>query len=538
MKRLTLFVCALALSVATFAVPRAKVVKSAPQEPRFKVAQAELEDAQAPAKVKAATKDTLLVPYTLLTTDFKYATTYQVGKPSDGFAYNFYQQGLITPYMPSVIFVNDSMRPATWLVNNEEVAENTPFYLMDLDFGDSNPMPLMQTPCGADTLIPDYQISGLWVKSQSSTKYYSAINVAPAEFMPLTRCAMYTEDSREDEDGQDYWMMGAGQLGSYAYGTNLANPWDGGTFDTIFVPFYNDGHMVIDHMTLAIYNSLQGTSADIFPGENDHVRLTVFPVNNAAETWFDYVDWANPIATAVATIDDFTPYTDGYTWLGLLQFNFMQVDEVTGAETPGEIEVDGDFIIALSEYNDGTANFGIFTDAAALNGQTKLVGHDAEGSYATGLWKYPGNILLNVVAYMPAFAIDEEIAFAEGETEKVIEVPSNVWDEDIDVEADEWIHVAVETQAETEEYEGEEYDVHTYINKVTITLDEETAAREGTILFDAYGTKVSVKILQNVQTGVDNVTFKNDGKLYNVLGIEVGEDYKGVVIRNGEKFVK
>ena len=29
-----------------------------------------------------------------------------------------------------------------------------------------------------------------------------------------------------------------------------------------------------------------------------------------------------------------------------------------------------------------------------------------------------------------------------------------------------------------------------------------------------------------------------DNKLYNVLGIEVGEDYQGVVIRNGEKFVR
>lgn len=536
MKRLTLFVSALALAVATFAVPHAKVVKNQ-HEPNFKVGQAELENAQAPIKVKAAGIDTVLVPYTLITPDFKTATTYRVGKPSDGFAYNYYQQGLITPYMPSVIFVNDSMRPATWLVDGSIVAEDTPLYPMELQFGD-NPMPLMQTPCGADSLILDYQISGLWVKDQTSTNYYSAINVAPAEYMPLTRCAMYTEDPREDEGGQDYWMMGAGSIGSYAYGTNLANPWDGGTFDTIFVPFYNDGHMVIDHMTLAIYNSLQGTSADIFPAETDHVRLTVFPVNNAAETWFDYVDWANPIATAVATIDDFTPYYEGYTWLGMLQFNFMQIDEATGAETPGEIEVDGDFIIALSEYNDGTANFGIFTDGAALNGQTKLVGHDAEGSYATGLWKSPGNILLNVVAYMPAFAIDEEIAFAEGETEKVIEVPSNVWDEDIAVEADDWIDVAIETQSHVEEDEGEQYDIHEYINKVTITLTEETATREGTILFDAYGAQVTVKVRQNVQTGVENVSFKNDGKLYNVLGIEVGEDYKGVVIRNGQKFVR
>ena len=40
-------------------------------------------------------------------------------------------------------------------------------------------------------------------------------------------------------------------------------------------------------------------------------------------------------------------------------------------------------------------------------------------------------------------------------------------------------------------------------------------------------------------TAINNVVRTvNDGKLYNVLGIEVDEDYKGVVIRNGQKFLK
>ena len=49
---------------------------------------------------------------------------------------------------------------------------------------------------------------------------------------------------------------------------------------------------------------------------------------------------------------------------------------------------------------------------------------------------------------------------------------------------------------------------------------------------------VNILIQQNGAQGIENVTFKNNNKLYNVLGQEVNEDYKGVVIRNGEKFIK
>lgn len=556
MKRLTLFVGALALSFAAFAtVPQARTFRSS-QLPRIKVVQEELESTIAPKKQKLADeKDSVLIPYTL-TPDFKnIATTYQVGKPSDGLLYSNYQQGLIAPYMPGVYFVSDSMRPATWLVDGEVAAENVPYFPMPLKFGEENPMPLMRTPGNADTLFLDYQIAGLTVKSwhedEGVLDFFSAINVAPAEFLPLTNCAMYTEDPREDEDGQDYYKVGGSSLGSYSYGTKLANPWDGGTFDTIFVPFNNDGLMVISDITLAIYTN-GATSAAMFPGDDDHVRVTLYPTVSTAQTWYDYVDWANPIATAVADLDNFTPYVapgmypdypDGISNIGLLQFNFLQEDPITGALTPGTVDVEGDFIVALTEYNDGTANFGIFADYFATGGnKTWLVGHDAEGSYATGLWSRKHNILLNVDAYMPAFIAPEKVAFAEGETEKVLDIPSNVWDEDIELDEDEtseWITVEIATDYETKESEGEEYYIHNFVNKLTITLDESEEVREGKIVLSAYGLPVTIKVSQNdATTGVQNVNFKNDGKLYNVLGIEVGEDYKGVVIRNGEKFVK
>ena len=38
-------------------------------------------------------------------------------------------------------------------------------------------------------------------------------------------------------------------------------------------------------------------------------------------------------------------------------------------------------------------------------------------------------------------------------------------------------------------------------------------------------------------TAIDNVSVRNNGIRYNLLGQPVGEDYKGVVILNGKKMI-
>lgn len=556
MKKFTLFVSALVLSVAAFATaaPKARAHKSS-SEPQFKVAQAQLESTDALRKQKAEGEiDTILIPYSLINADYKYITTYQVGMLPDGFGWIPDSLGLVTAHRGTTIFVNDSMLPATWYVDGDVVAENKMFYATNLQFGSKNPLPMMKTPSNsADTFYLDYQIGNLTNKAWIAGGWdagYCAVNVAPAEIFPITNCAMYTEDPREDEEGGNYWQLGgAAQVGTYAYGTKMKNPWNSGTtFDTIIVPFNNDGVMTISDITLAIYNRRNveagtASSADLFPSEDDHVRVTLYPTNDAATTWYDYVDWANPIATAVANIDNFTPYSDAYSWLGLLQFDFFVPDPITGADVPGTISVEGDFIVALSEYNDGNAEFGIFADYG-VSGNTKFIGWTpTDGNFAIGLWTNTHNILLNIDAYFPVFEAPEEVEFAADETEKVLSIVSNVWDDDAVVDEEnlpEWITVEIASDYDLDE---NGYYHHHYINQLTITVaalpDGETY-REGTISIDAFGLPVEILVKQGEDPAqaIDNVNFKNDGKSYNVLGIEVNEDYKGVVIRNGEKFIR
>ena len=100
------------------------------------------------------------------------------------------------------------------------------------------------------------------------------------------------------------------------------------------------------------------------------------------------------------------------------------------------------------------------------------------------------------------------------------------------------ISVEVETDYETTVEDGQTSYDHKFANAVTIKVETSSEAREGTIEIDALGLPVSINIKQEATAGVENVYLKNDNKFYNVLGIEVGEDYKGVVIRNGEKFVR
>ena len=111
---------------------------------------------------------------------------------------------------------------------------------------------------------------------------------------------------------------------------------------------------------------------------------------------------------------------------------------------------------------------------------------------------------------------------------------SNVYPEDWSFDYDvDWIDFAVDTT-----YWGQ-YGV-ALVGFYAEELPTDVQSREATVTIDADGATQIFTILQ--ERGAAVVTTKRDelfdNKIYNVLGIEVGEDYKGVVIRNGEKFVR
>ena len=536
MKKFTFIVCALATTVASFAAPFGKVVKDTRNYGDVqKVATFDAEKA-----LKDAAVDTIQVPY------MSYTPTFRIGKPSEGFSYDYYQQGLVSAYADTIILLNDSMYPATWLLGEKELAKNAWFTKLPVKFGE-NDLPVMKLNAKVDTFMFDWQVANLYVQKywEGYDQFYTAVNVAPAKYTPITQCARYTENPNENEYGYDCYQVGADTYGTYSYGTQLSNPWQSSTkMDSMIVVFQNEGKVMnIDHITAGVYTAATSI-AGMFPGENDHVRLSVYPGGFDAQGKL-YVDYKHPIAEAVANGDNVTPSTDqngNPRTYGLIQWDFMEVDPVTGAETPAPIVVEGSFVILLDEYNNGTANFGFFSDYHA-NGtycRTFFPWYDytEKAQYTSRVWG--NNILLNVVAYFPVFNAPESVQFDLAGGEQVLTIPSNVWDEDIEIDAPDWIEVTVATDYK-EEGTGEDTSYeHLYTNKLTISVAETAAAREGKIEIDAMGLPVSITVKQgsSPSQGIENVSFKNNNKLYNVLGQEVSEDYQGVVIRNGEKFIK
>lgn len=545
MKKSILFVCALAITVAMNAIPTQKprqLVKGS-TTPTFRDVTAQLAPRGAKKQLLEEFKDTLYLPYVV-------PNSYQVGKPDDGLGYDFYGQGLVVRYSDSVTFyrLTDAIKgnelSSSWYLNGEEVAANTGEFKMKTGEFEEFELPVMKTKTltfnDSTILFEDYQTAEFFAlksnEARNTNKFYNALIVGPAYLKEITPCAMYT-DTFTNKYGEDYVRVRAGSLGDYAYGSKLINANLSTTektvyMDTIVSLIPNDGVMYIDHLTLAIWTMRDDDNA--FPGEGDHARITIYPVSEAG------IDWENPLGRATANNDNYTPYAPEYKWLGLLQFDFTTIDPATGAESPTAVIVDGNFAIVLDEINSGTTDFGIFSDIYSLApGRTFFV-YTADGEQRIDpYWNSPSNLLYTLSVLLPAFDGPEEVEFDLAGGSLEFNVPTNVWDDDMEIDADDWITVEMVTDYSTEEYQGQTYYTHNCVNKMKITVSENAAPREGTIEINALGLPITINVIQRTQeSAVENIYMRSDNKLYNVLGVEVGEDYKGVVIRNGEKFVR
>lgn len=542
MKKISLIVCALATTVASFAGLNDKLVKRNAVETKINpnIRIVETQSAILPEEnVNALTQrlatvvtDTTILPYVA-------PGTYNSGTPSSGIL-KVNEAFILAPYQDSLTFYNYYDLTSSWYVDGDLKATDSLLKVNLVGMGETQSLPLMKTPTRptsdtTQTAFVDYQFGAYYTEVYSQYDFQNYIEVAPAYLESLTKCAMYTEQ-RTDRKGEDTYgsdwtfvtATGSG-VGDYWYGTQMVHPSLGVRFDTIFIPYFQEGAMYIDHISAGVFTKGSGVDG-IFPAETDHVRATIYPILSGGR-----IDFSSPIATAIADADDYVGAKDASSFYGLLNFYFTELDPITGAETQVPAKVNGDFVVAFDQFNDGTANFGFITDYYTLiEGDTYLIG----GGRFTQLWNVPGNLLVNLYALLPVFEAPESVQFDLAGGTQEFTIPSNVWDENIEIDAPEWITVEVATDYE-EIVDGDKtYYDHKYTNKLTITVAETAASREGVVELDAMGLPVTIIVDQGDVQGIENVRYQNDNKLYNVLGQEVNEDYKGVVIRNGEKFVK
>ena len=77
--------------------------------------------------------------------------------------------------------------------------------------------------------------------------------------------------------------------------------------------------------------------------------------------------------------------------------------------------------------------------------------------------------------------------------------------------------------------------------QVTAEALTEGTGRQGVITVEADGAVYELVVKQgDVASGVEDVVIPtiSDNKTYNLLGVEVDENYKGIVIKNGQKYIQ
>ena len=361
---------------------------------------------------------------------------------------------------------------------------------------------------------------------------YTPITISTGENIPMTLCGMETS-TMNNESGSDFYRIGAGDRGAYAYGTNLiADLETGVTADTILSLVRNVSPLKINALTMPVYN-VNGTA--IIPADGE-VKFEIL----AADLARGIIYSDSILGTAVVTAEHIVEMGSG---VGTLVATFQEEDPFGGLMDVA-IVVEGDFVTRLTGFNESGCDFGIFADYYTP-GESTI--YQVGGVY-TPIFSASSNLAIGYDAYWPMLELgagsEVLVAPAEGGIAmdgeyQAFALYTNVYDVEgawmIADESAEWLEIAID--ASTLETEG-----YILAQLTAEALPEGVTGRKGAFVIDADGYKLSIPVVQGEveeETGVENVVAPSfNGKTFNLLGVEVDENYKGIVIKNGQKTIQ
>jgi hypothetical protein len=306
------------------------------------------------------------------------------------------------------------------------------------------------------------------------------------------------------------------------------------TADTIISTVRNVSPLKINAVNIPVYSD--GTKA-IMP-EDAEIKIELFAADlTAGKIYTDSL-----LGEAVATVENFLDLNGK---MGTISVVF-QVEDILGGMMDAPIVVEGDFVLQITGYNESGCNFGIFADYYTPGGTTM---YKVGGKY-TPIFSASSNLAVSYDAYWPTLVNDTTLNemnapvaggmchYGEDTEDYVAILYTNVYDVEgaWAIETPEWVSVyAVDTTYLTSNgavmiaFEAEE-------------LPADVEGRKEVVSIDADGFVYDFVITQGVvetETAVDNVVAPLfDNKIYNLLGVEVDEDYKGIVIKNGQKYIQ
>ena len=379
------------------------------------------------------------------------------------------------------------------------------------------------------------EIKGYQYGSSEANKFVCAA-ASPGLFveggnMPMTLCGMYCDPLLNDGDSRDWYVVGAGAYGDYSIGTGLNI--EGKSMDTIGSIVRNVSPMKVEQLDIMVCDKTNQGGAYMFP-EGASVKVEIF----AADLTEGVIYTDEPLYTTTMTVEDYTEFNPQ---LGMISAKFYEED-IFGGLTQVPVVLDGDFYVQFTNFNESGCRFGFMSDYSTPGGTTL---YTWDGEFTT-LWSDGGaNMLINFDAYWPTIMYgggsDVLVAPVEGGVAMdgeygAVALYSTVLDFENwgDVEAPEWIEVVLdESVLSTNGYVVAQF--------TAAPLPAGETGRQGIVTIDADGYKLDIVINQGevVNTGVENVVAPLfDNKIYNLLGVEVDEDYKGIVIKNGQKYIQ
>lgn len=349
--------------------------------------------------------------------------------------------------------------------------------------------------------------------------------------MPMTLCGMYCDPLLNDGDSRDWYVVGAGSYGDYSIGTGLNI--DGKSMDTIGSIVRNVSPMKVEQLDIMVCDKTNQGGAYMFP-EGASVKVEIF----AADLEAGIIDTTEPLYTTTMTIED---YTELNAQLGMISARFYEED-IFGGLMQVPVVLEGDFYVQFTNFNESGCRFGFISDYTTPGGTTL---YTWDGEFTT-LWSDGGaNMLINFDAYWPTIMYgggsDVLVAPVEGGIAmdgeyQAVALYSTVLDFENwgEVEAPEWIeYVLDESVLSTNGYVVAQF--------AAAPLPAGETGRTGIVTIDADGYKLDIVIMQGdggTTTGVENVVVPANNKTYNLLGVEVDENYKGIVIKNGQKTIQ
>ena len=453
-----------------------------------------------------------------------------------GMAYDF----IAIPYMDSVVWKN-LYGPTDWYdqYDDELLAEDSKTWVASYGIdGVGYYLPYTTdhtvTQDGVDYLIKGYKFAAGNENGGLLASGAAPFTSSTGENIPITLCGMAT-DPMNNGNGSDFYRIGAAPRGAYAYGTDLVvDTLTGATADTLLSTVHNVSPLTISSINIPVYN-VNGTA--IMP-EGGQVKVEIF----AADLTKGLIYTDSVLATTVATVENFVEVQSG---LGTIVATFQEEDPF-GGMMDVSVVVKGDFVVQLTGYNETGCDFGIYADYYTPGGTTIYC---VNGKY-TPIFSASSNLAIMYDAYWPTVqdvagnvmnvSVEGGEAYYVEEGNTYTLLYTNVYDVDAlwSVDYPEWMEVEYFLANVGTEEEPEP------VVAVSVTVEPltEGAGRQGIVTFDADGFVYELVVnqgeVQGPITGVENVVAPISNKTFNLLGVEVDENYKGIVIKNGQKFIQ